>query len=265
MIPYLVGAAVALAIAGYLFWQSTQADKAHARLVGTETSTTALVAELARNAAEVAGPGSYEELVELEGVAVPGPGGLLKAELSGSECLWHRHKVTRRYTDVYRDDDGDRRTRTREEVVSDSQTKDPFHLRDADGEILLVPTARIDGARKSVSRFEPATEQGTSIEIGSFKLDLPGGDRDGATEGFEYEEWVLLPETRIFVSGEATDRHGQLEVRGPRGAAKMLISTKSEDELLERHSKSARTSKLLAAVAGVAAVVLVVLAVTIGR
>jgi E3 Ubiquitin ligase len=40
---------------------------------------------------------------------------------------------------------------------------------------------------------------------------------DGDTLGYEYEEWVLPPDTAIFVQGEASDRDGALQVAKPEG------------------------------------------------
>lgn len=263
---YFIGAALALVFAGAAAWKAKDTRTQRSRLLITETSTTALVRELAAAASAAAGAGSYAERVELEGVAVPGPRGLLTSELSATECLWHRHKVTRKYTEIDHDRDGNRRTRNKEQVVTDNQTKDPFLLRDEHGEIILIPTARVHGPRKAVSEFRPSGHRDsdrTGISLGSFSLSLPGSS-NGETLGYEYEEWVLLPETRIFVAGEATDRGGELEVRGPKGEDKMLISTKSEDAILDAHADEAKKYALVAVLGVVGAIALVVLNFVLG-
>jgi hypothetical protein len=259
VVPYFVGAAVALAVAGYMWWQSKQATGQVGRLIGTETSRAADVHELAKAAAEAAGPGAFSHRVELKGTAVPGKRGLLTSEITDTECLWYRHKVTHHFQESYRTKDGDRRTRRKEEVVSDNSSKQSFLLRDESGEITLVPTARVNGPRKVASEFrQDEGARGSKVQLGRFSMTLPtSGDR---TIGYEYEEWVLLPDTSIFVSGEAFDDRGDLEVRGPKGADKMLISTRSEEDLIEHHQGETRKNQIFAGLAVVAAVVLVVLA-----
>jgi hypothetical protein len=259
MVPYFVGAALALAVAGYMYWKSTQATGQVGRLVGTETSRAADVHELARAAADAAGPGAFSHRVELKGTAVPGPRGLLTSEITDTTCLWYRHKVTHHYQESYRTKEGDRRTRRKEEVVVDNASKQSFRLRDESGEITLVPTARVNGPRKVASEFrQDEGGRGTKVQLGRFSMTLPtSGDR---TIGYEYEEWVLQPDTQIFVSGEAFDDRGELEVRGPQGPDKMLISTRSEEELIEHHQGETTKARIFAGLAVVAAVVLVVLA-----
>ncbi|MBF4160250.1 E3 ubiquitin ligase family protein [Nocardioides acrostichi] len=263
MTPYLIGSAVALAFAAYMFWESRRSTDQVARFVGTETSTAADVHALAQAAAAAAGPGVFAHRVELTGAAVPGREGPLVSEFTDTECLWYRHKVTHHYEETYRNSDGDRRTRRKEDVISDVSSKQPFLLRDDSGDIRLVPTARVDHPRKVASEFRQADGGGgTTVEIGRFSLTLPtSGDR---TIGYEYEEWVLTPGTRVFVSGEAFDDRGELEVRGPKGPDKMLISTRSEDELLEHHRGERLKQVGLAAAGLVGSIVLLVLAFVLG-
>ncbi|WP_067436980.1 GIDE domain-containing protein [Nocardioides jensenii] len=238
MWSYLAGATLALVVGAGAFWMSRETRGKYRAMLLTETSTTATLHELHQAATDAAGAGSYAEVVELDGTAKAGPRGLLVSEISKTECVWHKHRVTRRYKDVYRDKDGHRRTRTKEEVVTDSFTRDAFTLDDGEGTILVVPNAHgVTSARKSVSEFREAEAEGRSISFGGFQIGL--GASDGDTIGFEYEEWVLLPETRVFVRGEARDRNGTLEVRDPKGREGLTISTESEDELLADHKKQA--------------------------
>ena len=180
--------------------------------------------------------------------------------MAKAPCVWHRHRVTRKYREVSRDSKGNRRTSTREEVMTENVTPDAFVLRDGQGEITIVPSGEVDGARKTLSEFREENQDRTEVKIGSFSFSFAGGG-DGDTLGYEYEEWVLPPDTAIFVQGEASDRDGALQVAKPEGKGDLFISTKSETDLLKDASHDARLYGVLAAVAAVGAVVLVVLAV----
>lgn len=250
----------AIGFGGWMFYQARGSQQAQRKLLGTETSTTGLLRELMTAATEAAGPGSFSEHVEVEGTAQPGAKGLLTSEVSKTECVWHRHQVTRKYKDVTTDSEGKRRTTTREEVVAKNTTKEPFLLRDADGDVTIVPSTAVKGARKSVSEFREAKGRNkqTKLELGSFSLSLPTADRDGETIGYQYEEWVLTADTPIFVQGEAVDRNGKLQIRDPKGKEKLLITTSSEDELLDEVRGDGRKNLLFGAgavVAGLAAIV----------
>jgi hypothetical protein len=254
---FLIGAAVALGLAGYLAWQALQAKERHKKMFLTETSTTGFVKELHQTAVGAAGVGVFAEHVELEGVAIAGPDGLLTSEISKTPCVWHRHKVTRKYKDVYHDSKGNRKTRTREEEMTSHRSRDPFLLRDDDGEIKVVPFRSVKGARKVVSEYKEHKGSTTNLKLGSFQISLPTSG-DGATLGHTYEEWVLLPDTRIFVSGQANDKDGELALRDPKGKEDLVISAKLEDELLDEASGEVKKYAALAALAVVAAIAILV-------
>lgn len=146
-----------------------------------------------------------------------------------------------------------REARPRHRGITDEQSRDVFVLRDAVGEVLVKPSkGSMSGTRTSVSRFEEAHGRGSGrIRIGTFEMSLPSvGDR--ATLGHEYDEWVLLPAVTVFVAGEATDAGGGGElVRNPVGADDLVVSTRSEDELVGATAQGMRTNQLLGIGAGV--------------
>jgi hypothetical protein len=257
-------AALSAAACGYFFWQARSHKARKSQLLAVETMSTGELRTYVQAAADAAGPGAFAQHVELAGVARPGDLGILTSELSGTECVWHQHKVTRRYREHYRDSEGRRRTRTKEEVVTRHRTEDPFVLRDDSGEVVVVPTTNVQGGRKVVSRFEEGRDDDdrTEVKIGSFKLALPSS-RGQDTIGYEYEEWVLVPDTRIFVQGEARDDGGRLEVHEPRDGRELLISTKSEAALLESADSGITQNTRFAIGAGVLAVVLAIAGVVV--
>lgn len=263
MTAYLVGALVALVAAAVCGWLAQQAKNRKASLLLTETSTTGLLRDLLAAATAAAGPGSFSEYVELQGTAQAGPAGLLTSEISETPCVWHRHEITRKYREVERDSEGNRRTVTKTETIAQHSSEDAFLLRDADGEITIVPSCDVEHPRKSVSEFRQEKDRDrTDVSFGKFSFSLPSGDRD--TIGYEYEEWLLAPGTRIFVQGEAYDRNGDLEVREPKGKRDLVISTKSEEALIDDASGEIKLYGALAVLGAVAAVVLVVLAFVLG-
>ncbi|WP_235736691.1 E3 ubiquitin ligase family protein [Nocardioides alcanivorans] len=238
---WFIVAVLLLAVGVGLTVGARTARNKHKSLLLTENTTTGPLRELHRTAREVAGDDIFTQLVDLSGRTQPGPQGLLTAEISQTQCVWYQQKVTRRYKHVSRDSDGNRKTTTREEVVSQNQSSAPFVLRDKDGEITVIPTDGVKQARKTMSEFfkeEGARRSGATIDFGGFSFNV--GSRDGDTIGYKYEEWVLTPDTQVFVHGEASDRGGQLEIVSPAGKEKMLITTKTEQELLE----SAETSHM---------------------
>ncbi|HEY3015931.1 MAG TPA: GIDE domain-containing protein [Nocardioides sp.] len=261
MHPLYIGAIVAALLAIGAGYGAYEARAKRRRMLGVETSTTGTLRQLHEAATAAAGMNAFSEIAEVDGTAQPGPGGPLTAPISGTPCVWWRQRVTRRYRDRYTDSHGRRQTREREEEINDDRSRDPFVVRDIEGDIVVVPTTNVQAARKSVSEFRDhhSERQGAQIKVGSFSLSLPSSGDD--TIGYEYEEWVLTPETRVFVSGEATDRGGELQIREPQGPYDLVITTKSEEELLGDTHREFLLFGFGAAALAVASVVLLVLAI----
>ena len=233
---WFLAALLAAVVAAIAWWTGRSATRRRGRLLATETSTVATLTKVAAAASAAAGPGSYREVVELSGEAHPGPAGRLTSPETGTPCVWHRHTVTRRYTQVTKDAEGKKSSSTAEETVTSETSSSPFVLRDATGEVLVEALADVDG--------------------GQFREGRRGGARD--TIGFEHEEWVLEPGTRLFVTGEVSDAGGVLTIRKP-AKGDLVVTTRSEDQLLESAAGSVRTSGIVMKVAAVAAVVLAVI------
>jgi len=250
---FVVGAVVALVLAGVMLYLSRDARARHRKMYLTETTTTGTLRSLQEAAASAAGAGAFQQQVELAGKAVAGPGGLLTSEMSKTSCVWHHHRVTRKYRKVSHDSKGNRQTSTAEEVVTENVTHDSFLLRDAEGDITLVPGDEVDGARKALSEFREGDRD--RVELFGFSF---AGNNDGDTLGYEYEEWVLAPDTAIFVQGEVSDRDGTLRVTEPEEKGDFVISTRSEAALLKKADHAARLYGWLAVAAGALALVLLV-------
>ena len=217
---FLIASLLLLLVAAGLFWGAWSSAQRHKHLSSTDSVDLGTLRQLHRAATDAAGPGAFRQVVDIEGTAQPGPDGLLEAPLSGADCVWHKHSVVRK-DQVVELEDGKRVTRNREETESDHTTETPFVVRDASGEVEVVPSRAVDRAEQSVDDFVRAGLE----RHGSF------GNR-GKTLGRKRCEWLLRPGTRIFVHGEAVDRGGALVIVEPEGKDKLLVSTRSEAEVL---------------------------------
>ena len=257
---FWIGLLLLGACAAGLFTAYTHREKLRGFLA-SEPVEIGTLRQLAEAAAASAGPGHFSQFVEVEGKAGPNRDGLLTSPISGTECVWHAHKVTREYEDVDYDSDGDRDVRRRSEVIDSGRSRDNIRLHGADGAAISVSPGRawVEGARKQVSEFrrDGQAAQKTEISFGSFNLSLPS-QRDGGTLGFRYEEWVVLPGTHLYVQGEAVDKPSYLRIRNPEGERELVISTRPEEERSAETKRSMLLSAGGGALAGVAGLVLTV-------
>lgn len=242
--PVILGVLL-LGLAALLLLGARRARARHRRLYLTETLDTATLRALHEAATAAAGPDSFRQPVDLEGAAAPGPDGPLTSAVTGTSCVWYRHLVTRRYTVHVKDSAGKVTDQVREETVSDFRSEQPFAVRDAGGEVLVSLTGDVEAAERVQDAYD---EQ-----------------RDGSTLGHRTQEWVLRAGTPVYVHGEAADRDGRLTVGAPSGTGgdrdRMLVSTRSQAEVLERATASARRTLVGAGVSGVAGAALLVVGV----
>lgn len=252
---FLYAALGALGLAGFLLWQHLQERKKHLALVATETSSTGTLRELAGAAATAAGVGAFRQFVEVKGTVHPGPSGPLKAPFSGTECAWYWTRVTHHWREAYTDNDGNRRYRDQSERLQSDRSTEPFTLRDDEGDLLVVPGTNVANARKTVSENRDSEPETSTVKIGKFEFS--SSSRQGDSR-YQYEEWVLPLQSRLFVQGDATDSDGRLEIRKPEGSRKMVLDTRSEEEVTTESRKHMQLTLGLAAGLIVLAIVLLV-------
>lgn len=79
--------------------------------------------------------------IHLHGTSAPGPRGMLSGRLSGSECVWYRERVLRRYMVTRIRYVNDEWMKVNEEVEEQIWAWDtgPFGLRDETGSVLVAP------------------------------------------------------------------------------------------------------------------------------
>ncbi|MCW0213989.1 MAG: E3 ubiquitin ligase family protein [Pseudonocardia sp.] len=256
------GIILLLAGAGCVFVASRTQRKVHA-MMAAETLSVPQLEELRAVSDELGGQGSFRKVCEVVGLTHPAPVGVLRSELAGVECVWHSHRVQRRYKHYDRDDDGRTRVTTRTETVAELTSPHGFALIEG-GRTIGVDHGgrRPDGVEMVADRFEPAVaEQPQGVLAGALNVlsAVSGGDRD-ETIGFQHTEWVLRPGTPMYVLGEVHDIHGPLIIAPPADPkTPFVLSTKSEEQLT---AKARTTQRIWAfvglglAVAGVALLVL---------
>ncbi|AYY11510.1 hypothetical protein EF847_01010 [Actinobacteria bacterium YIM 96077] len=253
---WLIGviALAGAAVCGYFVFRQRSLQK---EMIETETFSVSEVQDMQSAAADAAGEGYFRQKCEIVGTAQPGPEGPIKSELSETECVWHKHVVTRKYwtTERRRDSNGHYRERQvqRTEKLVERETEEPFVVADETGHIAVRPEGALEDVEKATDRFEPHDESSNQSElaIGSFKLSIPTKQREG-TVGYQYEEWILRPGQKLYVLGEATDEPGELMI-----ANTSLISTKDEQTLLRETRSKLRLFSGGAALAAAIGVVII--------
>lgn len=246
-----------LLVAGFCAWRARAVSRRMTSLEGTETVSVADLRAMQQAAAEAAGPGHFRYTCEVVGAARAHKNGLLKSQLEEIQCVWHRHKITRKYEEIRRGRNGRRERTTKHETVSQHVSGTAFFVEDPSGKVVIRPeSAEVVGAAKPLNKFEP--QQGGRSEVRVGPIRFSGGG--GGTIGFKYEEWVLREGRQLFVHGEASDVNGYLEIGKPVDSGEFIVSGKSEEELLRRDNKELMVSGGLAGLTLLAGVVLIVIA-----
>lgn len=246
---------------GLAIWGAVGAQRRVRQMMAADTLSVPELEQLRGISDELGARGGFRKVCEVVGAAAPGPQGLLRAEMTGTECVWHAQRVQRRYKSSERDTDGARRSVVRTETVAQNTSAAPFTLV-RDGHTIVVDhdTQHPDGVEQVRDHFEETRERrhGWERVVGVLR------NHDGETIGFQYTEWALRPGTSLYVLGEVHDRAGALTIGRPDDRAHhFLMSTKSEEQLTGDHRRTQRRLARLGAVFGAVGLVLLVLAVAL--
>lgn len=247
----LVLAAIALVVARMQRAESRQAT-------ATETMACGDIADLAQGVAAEVGGGDFTQRCEVVGAAGPGPDGLLKAQESGLDAVWTRTEITHKYWVMESSGEDDRRTRSeREETVSNIESTTPFVVADASGTVLVHPDgADVDRPERVVDRFERETAKDAFAD-GLLRSLLRSGN-DSGTIGFRFEEWILRPGAQLYVQGQVSDRGGAIGFVAPTDKGSFLVSTRSEEEIVEGAERNVKIAVAAGAFLALAGLVLLV-------
>lgn len=253
MIVLAVAGGVCVVVAVVFALLGVRARRRGQTIAETPTTRCADVGDLVASAANGA-----DQRVECAGRAAPGPGGPVSAPFSTRACVWYRSTITEHYWDTEHRRDSDGRTRTervrRQREVSDDRAEAPFALTDDSGTVLVDPRkARMDQPERVLNEFHDRPREG-------FLKELISGDR---TIGYEHEEWIIAADTPLYVNGGAVARGDGWALAIPAGGGELLVSTRSEQELLAATQRAARWWFAGAGVLGVVGLGLLVAALAV--
>jgi hypothetical protein len=222
-------------------WQKT--TKKVQALKDTDTSSVAQLSEMSHTIAqEIGSVGAFKEQVEVKGsINCSNP---IIAELSQRPCVYAKMQVVEKYEETYytQDEKGkpQKRTRPGSTTLANNTLQVNFQLDDGTGKIHINPHGAEIEALEVVNRYELAQNHPSSLSFGGFHWDVPvSNSNDKRILGYQYNEWILPVESKIYVLGEITDSDGHLVIHQPLNKNnRFLITYKSKEELL--HSKIAQ-------------------------
>lgn len=249
---------LALLVAGGLEWGARRQRARFDTVLATESATCGEVQGLFSAVEAEVGAGSLARMIEVRAKAV-GDG---RAPLSGKAAAWYRSIVTEAYLEW-----SDTNSPSAATKVVGGQEHAPVRP-----DRQLVERKRVLEEHRAEGFLE--VEDGS----GRLSIDLDGADVEDALQvldrldrdedhrpgkpgrvGLHHAEWIVPPGTPLTVVGEARRRDGTVVVGEPEGAAPLLVSTRSADDLASRAGKQANGMRVGAAAVGVSGVVLVAL------
>lgn len=246
----IIGVLLLLAGGGFYYARQQQLSKA-LDIKYYETSSIQEITQLYNDLKDTVGIGSYSgNIVELVGIGLSDYP--LTAVHSQRPALAYEASVEREYevTEQERDNEGNYRTvvKRRSETVSQQSEYVVFTLNDGSGSLIKVD---MKGARRdfmqSVDRFESEAPRGMNISFGN-----SSGSR---TIGYRYTEKIIPNNAKLYVLGEVNDRSGELMVSKPKEKDKpFIVSTKSEDDLIQTAESNAKWQKIASIVSAIAGV-----------
>lgn len=228
----------------------------------TDTAEVSLLESLLEEMRRDLGPDSFFYRTEVKGqIECAEP---LQSELSNTNCIYYNMVIKHEYEERYTTREGNQtvqKTRKGSERVAGNSRSTPFYLVDATGKVLIDPANAEFIDETLLSHFEPARSSGSrEVKIGSFRFTMPEqlkrGDR--TTLGYSFTETAIPVNANLYILGEATDRNGKVVIAKPRQDGKLVISSKSEEQLMSEAIKSMRLSIAGAVVALLAGIGLIV-------
>ncbi|NES81622.1 MAG: hypothetical protein F6K10_09555 [Moorea sp. SIO2B7] len=173
--------------------------------------------------------GAFKEQVEIKGIIHSN--NPITAELSKRPCVYARTQVMEKYKKTYYDD-GERKTREGFNTLADNTLQINFYLEDGTGKIQVNPNEAEIELIEVVNRYELNNNQSTQ------------GSDDKRILGYQYNEWILPLDMKVYVLGEISDSEGKLVIQKPLdNQSQFLITHKSEEQVLQEKQSKARSLK----------------------
>lgn len=176
----------------------------------------------------------------------------LTSPLGKRECLYYTYKVTAKRTERYTERDSEGNTRQRSRTVYDTldqgKNSTRFWLDDGTGKVLVDPqNGKFDGLIKTVERSETQfSSSGGMFSAGFLSISLPTGSRP---ETISYVEEIIGLDRPLTVIGTLCDKMGELLIEGVKKNP-VIVSTLSQEEMIERAQSSAKKLLIGAAACG---------------
>jgi hypothetical protein len=259
---WIVLGVLVLLVAAGLEWGSRRQRRRHHAVAGSDATTCGDVLAVFDAVEADLGAGTLTRPVQVRAAVVAAG----TAPLSGTAAGWYRGVVTERYTEWEEPDDGDgprferkvgpaarerarerakeRRLVERSRVHAEHAFEGPLVLDDGTGRLTVdLGGALVEHAEQVLDRLDPDPEH---------REGRPG------RVGLHHAEWVVAPGTEVTVVGAATRGRDGVVVGEPEGADRLIVTTRSRDEVVRASASSARGLRVAAAGAAVLGVVLVV-------
>lgn len=259
---WIVLGVVVLLVAAALEWSSRQQKQRHHAVAGSDATTCGDVLAVFEAVEGDLGEGALTRPVQVRAAVVAAG----TAPLSGQPAGWYRAVVTERYAEWEVDEAEERRferttgpaarERAREEMksrrlVEQSKVHEehafdgPLVLDDGTGRLTVdLGSALVEHAEQVLDRLDPDPEH---------REGQPG------RIGLHHAEWVVAPGTEVTVVGAATRGHDGVVVGDPKGSDKLIVTTRTRDEVVKASASSAQKLRVAAAVAAAVGLGLVVI------
>lgn len=189
----------------------------------------------------------------------------LISPLGQKECIYYSYTVTESHkeSESYTDSNGNQRERmvTRSSVLESGSNSTRFYVNDGTGDMLVDPNGgQFEGTVKTIDKTDSqfSSASGPSISFGGLSFSFGSGA--SRPESLHYEEYIIGLDRRITVVGTLCDKMGDLLIE-QHNNSKVLVSTKSHDEMILDTKKSIKTKSIIAAVCGVIGIVLIIVGV----
>ena len=179
----------------------------------------------------------------------------LISPLGNKPCIYYSMKVTSSRVEHYTEKDSEGRTVNKSRTITDtldqSTNSTRFKINDGTGTVMVDPqNGQFEGLIKSVDKSETRTaNQGASISFGNFSLNLSNSFSPKEPETIKYEEEIIGLDRRLTVIGTLCDKMGEFEIT-KQGKTPVIVSTKSQDEMIAETKSSLKTQKIVAMVCG---------------
>lgn len=227
MSSYIWTGLVLLLLAAGATYMTRRTNRRIESMESTETLTAQELRELHGAAAEAAGPGNFRYQCTVVGTARPHKSGALHSELKNEKCVWHSHKISRKYEEHRHDSEGRPQRRTSTSVISRFSSSTAFFVEDATGKLVVRPESHtVEGAEKVLDHFQPKDRSGwknVAREMVS----------DSHTIGIKQEEWLVRPGQQFYVHGEAHDEgDGKLSIGAPVEGGVFVMAAKAKEAVL---------------------------------